>query len=177
MSYQPWQKFTTGRAASSIFCFRVRWSDGKAAPQPGRRGRPPVSSGPARMVRPAVPAAPRGPRTLTLKSAPALKLAPPPAPAEAETPIPLPGKLRKWLAANCRGPWSLNRMHAGRVCILGFESSGDYARAVAFLAPNGPWRPNGMPACAAGRTTDIDTARLGRLFGPAPRSDAESQKT
>ncbi len=80
-------------------------------------------------------------------------------------PVPLPGRLRKWLAENCRGSWSLNRMHDGRVCILGFESSSDYARAVAFLAPNGPWRPSRMPACAAGRTTDIDAARFRKLFG------------
>lgn len=170
MTYQPWQKFTAGRAESSIFCFRVRWSDGKPVPQPARRGRLPTPAGPAR---PAAPTVRRGPRTLTLKLAPASKPAPLAAAAAEEAPIPLPGKLRKWLTQMCRGTWSLNRMHGGRVCILGFESSSDYARAVSFLAPNGPWRPSGMPVCAAGRTTDVDAARLGRLFGPVPASAAE----
>lgn len=169
MAYLPWQKFMAGRAASSIFCFRVRWSDGanppgglgKGARAVARPGAPASSSVPRLAVR-------RGRNTLTLRSAPPALAAAPPPQGGAEEPTPLPGRLKTWLAANCRSTWSMNRMHGGRVCILGFESSSDYARLVSFLAPNGPWRPSGMPACAAARTTDVDAARLKRLFGSGP---------
>jgi hypothetical protein len=166
MAYLPWQKFMAGRAASSIFCFRVRWSDGTRPPgKGGRTFARPGAPDPLSVPRLAVK---RGPNTLTLRSVPPALAASPPPPGEAEQPIPLPGRLKKWLTANCRGTWSMNRMHGGRVCILGFESSSDYARLVSFLAPNGPWRPSGMPACAAARTTDVDAARLKRLFTPEP---------
>jgi len=164
MAYQPWQKFITGRAPNSIFCFRVRWSDGAKPAGGARGGRRAARISPAPPP-PSRPAAKRGPHTLTLRSVPATLAALPAAlQRPADQAIPLPGKLKKWLTENCRGTWSINRMHGGRVCILGFESSSDYARAVGFLAPNGPWRPSGMPACAAGRTTDVDAARLERLF-------------
>jgi hypothetical protein len=163
MGYLPWQKFMADRAPSSIFCFRVRWSDGTTRPtgaaRPGRTAARPTPAPPPS-------AKPRGPRTLTLRSAPPVQLAEPPPAPKPDEPIPLPGKLKKWLTDNCSGRWSLNRMHSGRVCILGFESSNDYMKAVTFLAPNGPWRPTSMPACAAARTTDVDEARLRKLFAP-----------
>ena len=78
-------------------------------------------------------------------------------------------KLKAWLGETCRGDWSVTSIPARKACIVAFENSNDYAAAVGFLRPNGPWRLTELPACAAARKTKIGVELYQRLSTPAAR--------
>ena len=79
-------------------------------------------------------------------------------------------RLKEWLGENCRGDWSVTMIPARKGCVVAFENSNDYARAVGFLRPNGPWRLSEMPACAAARKAKIGAELYQRLTAPTGRS-------
>ena len=98
-----------------------------------------------------------------IKSLPTKKGAKPPTPYQ---------KLKAWLAESCRGNWTVTSIPARRACVVAFESSNDYARAVGFLRPNGPWRLTDLPACAAARKTKIGEELYQRLTMPVVQGRA-----
>ena len=71
--------------------------------------------------------------------------------------------LKAWLAETCHGDWSVTSIPARKGCVVAFENSNDYAEAVVFLRPNGPWRLSELPACAAARKTKIGAELYQRL--------------
>ena len=79
-------------------------------------------------------------------------------------------KLKAWLGDTCRGHWSVTSIPARKGCVVAFENSHDYAAAVGFLRPNGPWRLSELPACAAARKTKIGAELYQRLSTPVARS-------
>jgi hypothetical protein len=78
-------------------------------------------------------------------------------------------KLKAWLVDTCHGDWSVTSIPARKGCVVAFENSNDYAEAVGFLRPNGPWRLSELPACAAARKTKIGVELYQRLPPVAAR--------
>jgi hypothetical protein len=85
-------------------------------------------------------------------------------PKQTGGPSPTPGaKLKKWLATNCSGHWSMKKLPRVNACVVAFEDDADHARARALLVPNVPFVAVDFPACTAGFEVVIDGAVYQRL--------------